>query len=236
MIGDNMRKKIILVIMMIMLCAGCKAKYSLTIDESGAVEETAVLTESSEFFENYEHSSVGRVIGFILEPHMTELNDNKYEVKNNVSSSDSGVILKKKYDSIEDYTNKTILYSQFSDDRMKYEKNGNKVSLSIKGQFLKASQDPNRFAVQDAVIAITVPYKVTDNNADKVSGNTYYWNFGEKDEQEREIKITYDSSKIKGKSDISSVIILLSVILVVLVILFYVYKNFKNKKENVNKI
>ena len=229
-----MKKKFLLIIMIIMLCAGCKAKYNITISKDGSVEEYISATETSEFYESYEHSSVGRVIGFILEPYNDILSSNNYEVSNIFNVDESGVILKKKYNNVEDYAKNTIFYSQFSNDKVKYDLNGNFVTLSIKGQFLKISQQQNRFAINDAYVSIRLPFKVKESNADKVSGDTYTWIFDKNAEEEREINIVYDRTKLVGKSD-NTVIIVIVIIAVLLGVTFFAYKKTKDKREKISK-
>ena len=231
-----MKKKIILILIMLFICAGCKAKYNISISEDGSVYETAVLTEDEEFFENYEHSSVGRVIGFIAEPYLDKLNSNGYEINSSIGKSESGAIVKRKFNSVEEYTKNTILSSQFSSDKMKYEEDGNKVTLSIKGNFSKGTQDQERVAVDEATVSITIPYKVKESNADKVSGETYTWVFNKDDDDEREIKLVYDKSKVKGDFSLVTTITVIVIIVVLLLGSFIVYRNFNKKKNSVNKI
>ena len=230
-----MRKKFLLLIFAIFLCVGCKAKYTLEIDKDGKVKESASLTESAEFFERYTNSSTGRVISFILEPYMDILNENNYNVNNNIGTENSGVKITKEYNSIDDYVKDNIFYTQFT-DKINLSKDGKKVSINFKGSFSASGQDQSRIPVNDADITIKLPFKVLEHNADSVDGQYYTWKFKNNNEEEREIKIVYDSSKIAKETDTKLVFIFLGIIIGLLVIGFLVYNNMSAKKNSVNKI
>ncbi len=220
---------------MIFLCVGCKANYTLEIDKDGKVKESVNITENAEFFERYTNSSTGRVISFILEPYIDVLNENDYDFSNYISDENSGVSIKKNYDSIDDYVNKNIFYTQFT-NKINLSKDGKKVSINFKGNFSSSGQDQSRVPVNDATITIKLPFKVIENNADSVDGQNYTWIFKNNNEEEREIKIVYDSSKITKESDSTLVFIFLGVIVGLLVIGFLVYNNMNARKKSANRI
>ena len=145
-----------------------------------------------------------------------------------------GCLRSKHFDSVEDYANNTIFASQYS-DKVNYSKDGNQITLSIKGQFSKAEQDQTRFPIDEAAISIKLPFKVIENNADKVNGDVYTWLFDENDTKEREIKIIFDKSKIKKDINYWYVGIVIGII-ILLIVLFMVYNKVRSKRDNVNKI
>ena len=51
-----MKKKILFIILMIFICAGCKARYTVTINKDGTVEENLSASETPDFYEQYTHS------------------------------------------------------------------------------------------------------------------------------------------------------------------------------------
>lgn len=228
-----MKKKYFIFIMLLFLCVGCKVKYTLTIDKDGKVESTALLTESKSFYDSYQHSSTGRVISFILEPYLDKLNSNNYEVNNSIGNENSGVKIKKKFDNIEDYINNDIFYSQFT-DKINYSKNGKKVSISLTGKLSGDAQNQSKIPVKEGSIVIELPFKVTKNNADKVDGNRYIWNVSQ--EEEKEIIIEYDSSKINKSFKIPGIVIFLIIIISILVILFLVYNKMSAERKKSNDI
>ncbi len=229
-----MKRKFLFIIFIIILCSGCRAEYNLTINDDLSVEENVLATEDEEFFEEYEKSSMGRVVGFILEPYLDTLNENGYVTNSHITSARSGATISKHFDSVEDYANNTIFASQYS-DKVNYSKDGNQITLSIKGQFSKAEQDQTRFPIDEAAISIKLPFKVIENNADKVNGDVYTWLFDENDTKEREIKIIFDKSKIKKDINYWYVGIVIGII-ILLIVLFMVYNKVRSKRDNVNKI
>lgn len=229
-----MKKKFVFIVFIIILCSGCRAEYNLTINDDLSVEENVLATEDSEFFEEYEKSSMGRVVGFILEPYLNTLNENSYTTNSYITNSRSGATIMKKFNSIEEYANSNLFSSQYAEN-VNYSKDGNEITLSVKGNFSKAEQDQTRFPIDEAAISIKLPFKVIENNADKVDGDVYTWIFTENDTQEREIKIIFDKSKIKKDINYWYVGIVIGII-ILLIVLFMVYNKIRSKRNNVNEI
>lgn len=230
-----MKKKILFIIFVIMLCAGCKANYSLVINEDGTVEERVALNETAEFYDRYSKSSPGRVIGFILEPYSDTLNEKGYSVENSITNEESGVVIKKKHNTIDDYVKDNVFSKQYS-DKIDFKRDGKKVSLSIKGYLSASDQDQSKIPVHNGYIVIQVPFKVVENNADKVDGDTYIWDFTNNNGKEREIKIVYDSSKLAKSTDYKMVFIFLGIILGILVIGFIVYNKMSAMRKESNRL
>ena len=227
-------KKIILILLMIGLCCGCQVNYQLEINKDLSVQENLKATRDSSFFEEYENSSMGRVVSLIIRPYLDTLNGNKYNVNNLITDSYGGVTINKKYKSLNEYSKNTILSSQFTDN-IEYKEDGNKVYLSAKGKFSHAEQDQTKFPVNDATISITVPFKVTENNADTVDGNTYIWKFDSKDDKEREIKLVFNKEKM---SDDNSLTVIIGILILIILVIggLIMFKQFKDKKESANDI
>jgi len=227
-------KKIILILLMIGLCCGCQVNYQLEINKDLSVQENLKATRDSSFFEEYENSSMGRVVSLIIRPYLDTLNDNKYNVNNLITDSYGGVTINKKYKSLNEYSKNTILSSQFTDN-IEYKEDGNKVYLSAKGKFSHSEQDQTKFPVNDATISITVPFKVTENNADTVDGNTYIWEFDSKDDKEREIKLVFNKEKM---SDDNSLTVIIGILILIILVTggLIMFKQFKDKKESANDI
>ena len=231
-----MKKKFLLVLIMILFCAGCKVKYNIKINEDGTVEETAVASETPEFYDEYTHTSVGLVISRILSQYEDILNEKKYDVKTNVYvNNDSGVTLTKKYNDFKEYIGNSILYTQFT-DKIDYTEDGDKITINAKGKFSKSEQNQDYFYIDESSIIITVPYKVLDNNADKVQGNTYIWNFDKKSNKDKEIKLVYSKSKIDNLNIDYSVIIVIGVIILLAIISIFICLKFNTSRKEANKL
>ena len=229
-----MKKRILFVVLIIVLCSGCNANYKLTIKEDGTVDESVYASEDSTFYENYSKSSVGKVIGNLLSPYLDELNEKKYTVNTKVNETNGGASISKTHDSIADYTRNSILYNQFT-DKINYEEDGNKITISAKGAFAKETQELGIFNVDTSTIMIELPYKVLENNADEVEGNIYIWKFTENDKEIREIRLVYDKTKIYNDNSYLNYIAI-GIILLFLGVLVYMFYRFKNKRNSVNEI
>lgn len=227
------RFNLLIIFALIFLCAGCKADYNINIDKDLKVKETTRATEDNSFFGEYEKSSVGRVIGFILEPYLETLNENNYVTESYVGSKSGGAIFTKEFSSLEDYVNNNLMASQYT-DKINYSKKGNKITLTAKGEFSKAEQDQTRFPIDTANVSITLPFDVTEHNADIVDGDTYTWKF-KKTDTERDIKITFDSSKIVKDINYGPIIIII-VIVILLIGGYLMYNNINQKRKEENKI
>lgn len=231
-----MKKKILFVILMLILVSGCKAKYTVKINKDGSVEESLSATETPEYYDNYSHTSVGKVISYVIDPYIDLLNSKKYTVNTNVNvNSDSGATVKKKYSSFKDYIGNSIVYSQFT-DKIQYEEKGDKVSISLKGKFSSSNQNQAYVPVKDGSITIVVPYKVLDNNADKVDGNSYTWLFENNKGEEKEIRISYTKSKIANLDFNYSVIIIIAILIILGIIAFVIVRKLKKSSNEANKI
>ncbi len=229
-----MKKKILFIIGILILCSGCSATYKITINDDGSVNETLAASEDTEFFSNYPNSSVGRVVGNILEPYLNTLNSKEYSVSTNIQETKGGATISKKYDSIESYIKNSILYNQFT-NKINYSTDGDKVTISAKGAFEKNTQEIGVFNVNSSDIIIELPYKVLENNADEVDGKIYIWKFDEKDTNIREIKLVYDKSKIYNDTSYLTYIAI-GVIILFLAGMVYLYLRFTGKRKSVNKI
>lgn len=227
-------KKYILILFIIFLCCGCGVKYNISIDEKLKIEEKVSVTESAEFYSEYEKSSVGRVVSIILAPYLDTLNDNNYTITNSITSTSGGVVISKNYNSIDDYVNNTIFKSQFTDD-LNYSVDGNKVTIVADGNFSYAEQDQSRIPVDKASISIKLPFKVLEHTADEVDGDTYIWNFDKSVEGKKEIKLVFNKSRINKEFDYRYIIGII-IIITIIACGFIWYKKFKEKKDNANTI
>jgi hypothetical protein len=232
-----MKKKIVLIITLLFICAGCDVKYTLNIDKDLKVKETVAATEPTSFFEDYPKSSKGKVISDIIEPYLDTLNKNKYDVTNYIGSYESGVTINKEYDDLKSYSEGSIFTSQYSEDKVSIKEEGDKITLSLKGNFSYSSQNQTKLPVKTAKIQLVVPYKVIEHNANSVSGNTYTWKFNE-DSLDKEIKLTFDKKVIyKPKKEFDfSFLIIIGAVVVLAFIGYLVYNLLGKRSKNVNDI
>lgn len=222
------------------MCAGCKVNYSVNIEKNLSVKESIRATESEEFFKEYTNSSIGRVVSFISAPYLETLNQTGYLYTTAIGKKDGGAIVTKDYDSIEDYVNQTIVTSQFTNERISYNRDGDMVTLSAIGKFSTSEQDQTKIYIDEASISLSIPFEVVDNNADRVMGNTYIWDFDNKNSEEREIKISFNAKVLEENKDkvnkVYLYLIIAGLIIMAIVIGIHIYNKLQEKRAKVNKI
>ena len=228
-----MNKKISLILLVLLiLCSGCTAQYTLSIQEDLSVKESFTAMEDAEFYNEYTHSSVQKVIGFILEPNLDYLNENGFTITEIINKRDAGVEIENSYKSIEEYKEKSKVTNQLADD-WTYEENGDEITLTIKGAFSQEEQSQDgRYVVDEAQINIQLPFTVVSHNADEHEEGTdiYTWSFDQNTE-EKEITITFNKNIERKFSPVYIVIgVMVAIILIIVYIIFAAKK--ENKKNN----
>ena len=226
--------KYLILLLVIVLFTGCSVKYDLNIDDDLSVTERVEASEKE--------TDVKTNTGLVSESAVNYLYDIykrdgiNPSISSKIEKNSLVTVASTSHDTLDDYV------SNFTSDifkKAKLSKSGNSYTLSFK-QTEKLSSRAARAPVYDKVdISITLPYKVTNHNADKVHKNTYTWEI-RKDQELRNLKISFDTTtkndskifnfgffKIQIKYSVLAVISILSVILLIVGI---VYSN--NKKNN----
>ncbi len=190
-----MKKNIMLIIALLLLCCGCSTSYTITVNEDLSVTEVARPMADSEFFQEYEHSSAQRVIGLMLRPHLDYLNKNGFKIKEVYEAEEAGVLISNEYETIEDYIEISELPKQYGNE-LKYSKTDGVITLRISGQFSGFSQDQssNKYEINDGKITVKLINRTAiDHNADEVNEDehTYTWNI-ENNLESRELFISFN--------------------------------------------
>ena len=188
-------------------------------------------------FENFPKTSKGKVVADILSQYTDVLNKNKYETESQIGINNSGALMRKSYADLKTYSEETIFTSQFSDDKVEVTEKDNIVSLRIYGNFSHSEQNQTKVPVNTAQIRLEIPFKVTDKNCHSVEGNTYIWNFDE-DSKDREIRISFDKTKVvkaKIKRDYS-ILIIVGALIVLAIIGYLLYNRIGKRSKEVNDL
>ena len=229
-----MKRRIIYIIALILLCCGCSTEYTIEIDENLGVKEYARAVETEDFFEQYPNSSIERVVGFLLEPNLEYLNSNGFTVSDVNESEEAGVIISNSYESIEEYIKTSKIYEQYGN--LEYSDDNGKITLRIKGLLSNNEQDQSgKYLIDTSKINIKLPHNVIGHNADSVDEETgvYTWNINEPG-VERELYITFDKTI---KSELPIGFILVGIIAVALIILGYLtYSKVSSSRSKRNEI
>ncbi len=232
-----MKSKFLLILTLILLCSGCKVEYTLEIHDDLSISESVLATEDAAFYEAYPYASVRTVIGYILTPNLEYLNENHFVVEELIQSDEAGVMIKNKYQNLEEYHNISKMPFQYNYvDGLKYQVNGDEVTLSIMGNFQKAEQDQLAgYNIDEATVNLVVPFDVISHNADRYNEDThtYSWDFDEENSS-KEMMITFDTTKkaAENKEDFPYVIVGIVVVALLIVGIIVVNMIQKNRLRN----
>ena len=139
------------------------------------------------------------------------------------------------------YDNLNKFSKDFTTDvfpKVKVTEQNNKVTFFAE-QKLKLGNNANRVLIYDDIIVnIKVPFKVLENNADEIDGDTYTWNI--KKNELKNINLVFDKSRLKNTLSLKlknnnlninySYIIIGGIIFAISIIVMIVI--FNNKKNN----
>lgn len=217
----------LLIILLIIVCTGCKVKYNLEIKEDLTVNEEVTALEDDEFFSQYPKSSISRVIELVMSMGKEYLDTNNYNVEK-IIEKDSGVKITQEFNSFDEYYKTSKFYAQLFND-FGYKKEGNIIKLNLEGGINKDLNIVDRYLIDDAIINIKIPFLVISNNADKYDSktNTYTWIIDEKTDYKK-ISINFDMSKKHFRYEKRFLYISIITVLIVLVsILIYIIKKIK---------
>ena len=229
-----MKKSLLYIIAIILLCCGCSTKYTIEIDENLGVKEYARATATADFFNQYPNSSVERVIGFILEPNLDYLNEAGFNVSDVSEDEEAGVILTNQYASIKEYIEKSKIYEQYG--KIEYTEDEEKITLRITGLLSDNEQDQSgKYLIDTSEISIKLPHDVVEHNADSVDEDegVYTWNINEPG-VEKELYITFNK-KIKGEFPWGYIIVGVMGV-AVLGSAYYIFTKITNSKSSRNEI
>lgn len=229
---DLIKKVLILII--IFIASGCSVKYNLTINEDGSINETVVAKENTKKMESMTKLKGDAAINYLSE--MFDRGDKDISITSLSDTYDTTATAVKVHKSIDDYANS---FKSDVFENIKLTKENDEFTIETTQDKLLGN-DSNYSLIYDEIeVNIKLPYVVTNNNADKVSGTTYTWIIN-KNTGLKNINISYKQGnkknniniKINDKTyNISYIVIsLVGIALLILIIIFIVYR--KNRKNN----
>lgn len=227
------KKKLLFLVLIVCLMCGCTARYNIQIDKNLKVKETIYGLETQEFYQKYIYSSVDRVIEMILEPRETTLLLRDYNYEKYTDGKLTGLKIDKSYNNIKQFINNNIVYKQYF-EKLLYEEKGNIIKIYTEGDFYPyVRDDPDKYAIDDAQIAIKFPFAITSTNADlcELDGkmNVCYWKI-DKYTKNKQIVLSFDKTKLQQQNhfDLFFIIPIAIIVLIVFIIGFII----KIKKSN----
>lgn len=201
--------KIVFLALIILLVTGCAGTYNLTIDEDLTVKENLSVNFSGE------ESSYEKIYDLLKRENVKEdeytLTTEGYNLKLDYNHE---------YTSIEDYLLNSLLYKQLFDN-IAYDSDNKEVSLSTGNIFnLSNSKLNNSYIIKNLQINVTTPLDVVEENADKISENTYIWTI-DNTTKEKYMYLTFSKSNNllnKGTTIVLCVMVLAIAISVIIMI------------------
>ena len=227
--------RLFITILILLVLSGCSVEYNLTINEDYTINETVIASEETNRMESLTRLKGKQAISYLYDMYKRDDKDVELDYRN--ESKYTYVTAYTSHDNINEYSD------NFTSDvfnKAIVEKKDNVTTLTL-NQSQKLSNDDSYALVYDDIkINITIPFKVTQNNADSVNGNVYTWNI-KKGKDLKTIKVSYEEGSKKNNVNVKtknktynikySVIIIGILIFVIVFIILFVY--IKNKKNNV---
>lgn len=209
--------KIVFLALLLLLITGCAGTYNVTIDEELAVKEELSITISGEA-KNYE------AFDELLRNEIEYLDDYKLTIDGDNLKLDYS----HEYSSIEDYLLESQIYEQLFDN-VSYNSDNKEITLSTGNIFNTTTSNlDNSYNIKSLQINITTPLNVIEENADKISENTYSWTI-DNNTKEKYLYLTFNkSNKILNRG---TIIVLSVSILSIAIIAIIIVKRLSDSKK-----
>lgn len=224
-------KKIFILCVLSLLLFGCKAEYSIKINEDLSVDETIIGLEDEEFYSKYYKSTKDRVIDIVTirnEEYLKKFNYTKEKVVEGVYT---GAKATTTFSDLQSYFNSSEAYKQFYSEWKHSIENGI-VTIELKDKFEKNGNCLDRYIIDNCDVSISLPFKVVKNNADNYDKNTNTYTWYIDIDEPKDIYIKFDTTKVAKDMSYITYIGIGSIFIVAVFILIKVYIN---KSEKANK-
>lgn len=227
-------KKYIFLIILVFLCFGCRAEYTIKINKDKSVEETVTALENEDYYARYPKSSKKRVIRFtgtFVNEYLESLNYNREIV---ARGEYTGEKVQHKFKNLEEYFEKSKAHEQLYKT---YDTSidGKLVTISLKDKYPKNGNSVDKYIINDCKVTIELPFLVKENNADKVdeTKNSYTWNLSI--DEAKDIYIQFDTGKKVINDDLTNYLVYIVVagILATLIVVFVIIRSKKSRHNQI---
>lgn len=237
-----MKNKIIYILFLVLILAGCSVNADITINSNMIVDENISILFDNSLASNFD--STTRYAANYIEYYSSAISLKNYNYKINEGSVKTSVDFDKRSKNICD----SINYSLFSQYLYKniscIEENDYYIVKSEGNQLVSVPQSKKKFNVENVILNVKLPVSALENNADSIDGNIYTWNFDENTSLDKSIylkiskkalekkKTDYDK-KEQNKKIIKNILIVLGslvILAIVCVVLNILYKKYKSNK------
>ena len=227
--------KITLFIIIIFLLSGCSVNYTLEINEDNTINENVEASEITNRLKSYTRLDEEAAVNYLFNIYKRDNEDIKLSHRSD--NNKTYAVAYTSHTSIDDSA------SKFKSDifnKVSISRNNNVVTLTTKLDKMLNSGESYSTIYDDVTINIKLPYKVLENNADRVNKNVYTWTINE-NTKEKNIMLSYKENVMKDTVNLKinnktyninyGFIVIGGIILLVLIIILVVV--IKNKKNNV---
>lgn len=238
-------KKIIVLFLIIMFLNGCKVRSNIEVKETGKVKETVKIIVNPK-----EIDLTRKELLFSIENELKNyeavIKYGNYKYKIIDREEEMGVEFFKTYDSICMYFQDTI-FNQYKYKHIKCSEDEEYIMIENDTPCIKNCIGDDCIGsvdLSDVELALKLPVNAYENNADRMSDNTYIWKFDNNTIEskslkfkinKKELEISKENYRLKKKNQ--ETIIMVKIIIVIIIvagILFFIsntlYKKYKNNK------
>lgn len=222
-------KKIIFIIVIIFMCVGCEATYNLRINDDLSIEETINAYQKNNFFDKFTGFSREDIINRYSLYYKEYMDKANYDQKIVEYETKSGMIIKKKYSTLNKFFTNSIVYRQYY-KTFNHSLEDGILTIELKDKYPYNRDSTSRYMIDKGEINIQSAFKVIDSNADSYDKmtNTYTWNINSKNN--KNINITIDTTKKQFLlGTLINYIIIFASIFVLIIIVYFIIKKKKTK-------
>lgn len=208
--------KYILLILIVFILTGCSGNYNLTFNKDLSInEELNILIDNS-------NDAYERTLDLLKK---AEIDPDKYEIM--IDKDKVKIVYKETYSSFENYYLNSKLYRSLFEN-IEYEKDNTGMSINTKSRFKLNDKNNqsiiNAYDIDNFKINLSIPFNVTENNADSIKDNTYTWDLNNSDTyKEINLKYDYRNDRVPSIVLISTIVIISAGI--ILYIIIYLSRN-----------
>lgn len=219
--------KLIILIFVIFVTSGCDVEYNLDVDSDIMKEKITFFLDNSSDNKNLINNLSSRKQEAYYD---IDTNNSKYyEVTKDLKGDDNKLLLKYNYD----YKDTTLQNSNAIGEcfyNKSVIKDDKYITLNTSKGLTCIFRDGNR-QIDNLTVNIKTQFSVEENNADKVSGDTYTWNINGKNYNNKSIymKINY-GVKSKNSSRNEKMLLAFEIFGTLLIIIILLIINNRHKK------
>ena len=222
-------KKIFFVLISLFLITGCSVNYNVIINEDLSITERINIKENDDFYSTYYKTTRNNVLSGIIDNYKDLLEENNYKYTLNKGVNPT-VTIERKYDNIDSFLNNSKFFNDYFDE-IKYNVNGNIVTIETIGFNPNEEDNPDRFNVLELDVSITSVYNIINNNASSIdeSTNTYHFIMNG-DTTDFKILLEFDKSS-KFNPFMKKLIMIIIAILMIIITWISLFVYSKKKKK-----